>query len=602
MRPTSRILIAGFLGLAFDARGVADPTGGYPKRAPFEAVRWRGEMPEISVDGAWCELISLDGVEAKKILDFCKTTYGDRWQKRFAEDLHEVLSRMGKPPGDSVDLIIRPTGGRESIAKPKVAMTEAKRRSVMRSQPRDDSPVRVQRPAQSVARAEAQADLKALEQALSERYSYLTLRSYDWRVRLKEISRDLPERVERADLAMRIMMFLAPFGDGHTRVENGESHLPGGYLPFLVGEADGKLVAFKEDRSGLVDADRPYLVSIDGLAIEEWLKATESVVAHGAPDYRRFHSVRMLRYVAFLRTQLKLPPGDTLRVELASRSGAIQKRTMRLGGRPPRYGAWPRRQTGVLSGDIGYLRFDRMDDDAKFLKALDESLERFRETRGLIIDVRGNGGGSREALRRLFPYFVGADDEPCVVNVARYRLGPGEKDDPTNGHLANRFLYPAEWAGWSEPQRGAIAQFVKSFKPQWNAPDGQFSGWHYMVLDRSSNAKAFHYDRPVVVLIDTACFSATDIFASALKGRKNITLMGTRTGGGSGRVRPIELPASGLMVLASSMASYRADGSLYDGEGIAPDVTVLPAQADYLDTSDSVLDAARERIVKPAVR
>lgn len=170
------------------------------------------------------------------------------------------------------------------------------------------------------------------------------------------------------------------------------------------------------------------------------------------------------------------------------------------------------------------------------------------------------------------------------------------------GHLADRFLYPAEWSGWSKPQREAIARFASSFKPQWIVPEGQFSDWHYMALDRTTNKKAFHYDRPVVVLIDSGCFSATDIFASALKGRRNITVMGTRTGGGSGRVRPIELSASGLTVLASSMVSYRGDGTLYDGEGVAPDVTVLPAAADYLDTSDTLLDAARARIVKPAVR
>jgi len=579
--------------------GLADP-GDYPKRAPFEAVRWKGEMPELSIDGKWYELVSIDGVGSDKVLQFCKTTYERRAQKRFAEDLYEVLARMGNPPAETVKLEVRPAGGGAAVVMPKVTMTEAKRRSVMKSQ-EGDRPILVRRKVvQVISRDEALADLKLLEQGLSERYSYLTLRSYDWRAKLKGISRDLPERVKRADLAVQIMKLLAPFGDGHTRVHEGEAFLPSGYLPFLVGQADGGFVAFKEDRNGFVDVEHPFVKSIDGIAIDEWLKATECVVAHGAPDYRRFHGLGMLRYVAFLREQLKLPRGELLRVKLTAKDGSTVTREMKLSDRRPRFGEWPRMKTGPLQGNIGYLRLARMDDDAKFLDGLDEAMDRFRDTRGLIIDVRGNGGGSRDALRRLYPYFAAADAEPCVVNVARYRLCPGETNDPVNGHLSDRFLYPSEWHGWSKPQREAIARFAKDFRPKWDAPDGQFSDWHYLVLDRSSNAKAYHYDKPVVVLIDTGCFSATDIFASSMKGRANITLMGTPTGGGSGRVKPIELPASGLTVLASSMVSYRSDGSLYDGEGIAPSVIVPPAAKDYLDGNDSVLVAARERIANAA--
>lgn len=581
--------------------GVAlgDP-GDYPKRAPFEAVRWKGDTPELSIDGKWYELVSIDGVGSDRVLQFCKTTYERRAQKRFAEDLHEVLSRMGHPPGETVKLEVRPVGGGAVVVMPKVTMTEAKRRAVMKSQ-EGVRPILVRRKVgQVISRDEALADLKSLERALSERYSYLTLRSFDWRAKLEEIRRDLPERVKRADLAVQIMKLLAPFGDGHTRVHEGEAFLPSGYLPFLVGQADGGLVAFKEDRSGFVDVEHPFVKSIDGIAIDGWLKATECVVAHGAPEYRRFHGLGMLRYVAFLREQLKLPAGKLLRVELTAKDGSTVTREMKLSDKRPRFGQWPRMKTGPLQGNIGYLRLARMDDDAKFLDGLDEAMDRFRNTRGLIVDVRGNGGGSRDVLRRLYPYFAAADAEPCVVNVARYRLGPGETNDSVSGHLSDRFLYPTEWHGWSKPQREAIARFAKTFQPKWNATGGQFSDLHYMVLDRSSSAKAYHYDKPVVVLIDTGCFSATDVFASAMKGRANITLMGTCTGGGSGRVKPIELPASGLRIMASTMVSYRSDGSLYDGEGIEPDLTMQPAAADYLKGHDSVLDAARDRIESAA--
>jgi len=53
-----------------------------------------------------------------------------------------------------------------------------------------------------------------------------------------------------------------------------------------------------------------------------------------------------------------------------------------------------------LDGEIGYLRLGRMSDEAVDL--IRESMEGFREAMGLIVDVRGNGGGSRYALAGTF--------------------------------------------------------------------------------------------------------------------------------------------------------------------------------------------------------
>ena len=51
-----------------------------------------------------------------------------------------------------------------------------------------------------------------------------------------------------------------------------------------------------------------------------------------------------------------------------------------------------------------------------------EMMPRFRNTKGLVVDVRDNGGGSREPLRWLFSYLASDNDPPRVVNCARYRL------------------------------------------------------------------------------------------------------------------------------------------------------------------------------------
>jgi C-terminal processing protease CtpA/Prc len=206
----------------------------------------------------------------------------------------------------------------------------------------------------------------------------------------------------------------------------------------------------------------------------------------------------------------------------------------------------------------------------------------FEGTAGLIVDVRGNAGGTRAALRGLFPYFMKPADAPRVANVAACRVEGESLDD--------RWLFPVEKL--ADPERESVRKLA--FKPEWTPPAGKFGAWHYFVL--SPGGAGFHYDRPVVVLMDGDCFSATDIFLGALKGWRNVTLMGTRSGGGSGRGLPYALPKSKLRVRLSSMASFQPDGKLYDGRGVEPDVEVKPRATDFIGKTDTVLDAAVKKL------
>ena len=75
---------------------------------------------------------------------------------------------------------------------------------------------------------------------------------------------------------------------------------------------------------------------------------------------------------------------------------------------------------------------------------------------------------------------------------------------------------------------------------------------------------------------------------------QGVTLVGTPSGGGSGRTEGYGLAASGLRIRLSSMASFRPDGKLYDGNGIQPDIVVKPARGDWIGKGDAQLDKALE--------
>jgi len=91
-------------------------------------------------------------------------------------------------------------------------------------------------------------------------------------------------------------------------------------------------------------------------------------------------------------------------------------------------------------------------------------------------------------------------------------------------------------------------------------------------------------------------FSATDVFLAGLKGMGNILLMGTPSSGGSAYSREITLGETQLVLRIGSMVSFQADGKLFDGNGIRPDILVEPAPEYYIGGRDNVLEEAVRRI------
>jgi len=451
-----------------------------------------------------------------------------------------------------------------------------------------------------LSREEVEADLDELEWLLKHRYAYLTRSVVDYRAALDSIRCSVGTGIRRGTLAWQLQKLLALFGDGHTRVARpSATQLCSKFLPFLPTEAQGRLVAINAASNELLDAEHPFLLRIDEVEVEKWLQAASQTVAIGSTQYVRRASIGRLRDVESLRKELGLAPSERVRVELGSASGESRKTlNLPLADKRPTQGRRPPGNTNslpiarVLPQNIGYLQlYPIMSDEPQFQEALVAAMGTFRNTQGLIVDVRGNGGGSRWPLRTLFPFFLAAEDFPKVLNVAAYRLG--HRSDI----LEDRWLYPADWKGWSRTEKEAIQRFARNFRPQWPPPRNQFSDWHYFVIGPSREPGRYHYQRPVVILMDSRNFSAADIFLGAFKGQRNVTLMGTPSGGGSGRYESFRLLHSNIEVRLSSMVSFQPSGALYEGQGIQPDVLIEPTITDCLGKTDSTLETAVQRIV-----
>lgn len=106
---------------------------GFAKVAPYTGVRWENDRPIVSVRDRWSPMISIDGIPVERIMEFAHKEFGEKARMRFAADLVELLSTMGRDPRWEVTLGLEKTDGQ--VEHLKIRMTEGNRERVRRSSP-----------------------------------------------------------------------------------------------------------------------------------------------------------------------------------------------------------------------------------------------------------------------------------------------------------------------------------------------------------------------------------------------------------------------------------------------------------------------------------
>jgi carboxyl-terminal processing protease len=179
--------------------------------------------------------------------------------------------------------------------------------------------------------------------------------------------------------------------------------------------------------------------------------------------------------------------------------------------------------------------------DDRYL-VIDIILQQFRNTEGLLIDVRGNSGGNSVNAEAVAGRF--ADDER-IYWMYRSKNGPGKSDFST----------------WIDV----------SVKPQGG----------------------YQYRKPVVVLTSRATCSSAELFVLAMKGFPQVTIVGDTTGGGVGNPILRELPNGWTYRLSTAIAAT-AEGYIIEGMGVPPDIAVQTSIADSLSGIDRIFERGIE--------
>jgi len=562
--------------------------GDYARLSPFQELRWQGQRVEVRLDDKWYRAQTMAGVAVNRILAFCRKTYGRKWQKRFGEDLIQVFHEMGHPLKEKhidLSLVELETGKRVHLER--VLMTAENREAILRKNRRSSMGPRID-PAKTLTAEQVKTDKLLLLKNLQDHHSYF--------YKDTEISEEIGRRLAQsegsltiAELARKLIQVTARLGDGHTRLISRSHFLPLGYLPKdLVPTPEG-LVVLDREKGQLMNPKFPFLTAIDNTPLKTWQASTRHYVIRGSNAMLAEQVASLTAHIALARLELDRPERNTVALTLSDEVGNQIETQLEIVPHRGRRDRLAFDKPKVLAENIGYLPIKAMDGSDAYKRELMAAMASFRNTAGLIIDVRGNGGGSRRPLLTLAQYFLDKD-QIVVANVAYYR---GSKPYNPEGHLADRFLYPLTASVWSPRQRACLQEFQRQFKPTWNLPEGLFSPIHMMVLQGRENEDTYRYEADVVILMDGGCYSATDIFLGAMKQIPGVTTLGTTSGGGSGRSKHVvTLPHSGLTFRISTMASFQPNGKFYDGHGVLPDVVVKRPWTDYRDGVDTQMETA----------
>ncbi|MEI7978356.1 MAG: S41 family peptidase [Bacteroidota bacterium] len=175
----------------------------------------------------------------------------------------------------------------------------------------------------------------------------------------------------------------------------------------------------------------------------------------------------------------------------------------------------------VDNGNIGYIRFPAFTGKVDN-KNLDFVLTKYKDTKGLIIDLRENGGGAVSDLFSILSRFV---ETKTLVNYSRIKTGPGHND-------------------FSE----AEPVYVEPYNGE-------------------------RYNKKVVFLTDRGTYSAGSFISLATKALDNIVLIGDTTGGGLGLPNGGQLP-NGWIYRFSITQALSLDKKPDYENGVPPDINV----------------------------
>ncbi|HEY5912597.1 MAG TPA: S41 family peptidase [Verrucomicrobiae bacterium] len=398
------------------------------------------------------------------------------------------------------------------------------------------SPIKTQTGAAGESRAEALTAEKRVEiveslwQNLSEIYpalEYKGIRGREWIEPAIKRAREARNDQEVYDILLEQM---ASLKDTHTRIISYPGQPTLESPPVMLNKVEDKVAVIRAHPSTTLVAGE-VIVSVADRPVEDCLAEQMKRVCNSTDRGRVREACGSL---------LRGPPGTTVTVSVEEANGQVRRVALRRESKPD-FWREPAMSAHSLGESIGCIRISRWTDNA-IPEQFDQALEKFKATRGIIIDVRGNGGGNDQLA------------------------------DVVNGRLITN----------------AVVSSIDFWRKRGTDQYDRTIGW---VQPRGPWA----FPGRVAVLIDEACASACEHFVSGIEAMGRVLLVGMPTNGAGGGPTAVNLP-DGTRVAISRALGLRVNGVVFEGHGIPPHIYSAPTLKDLREGRDAALEAAKEWI------
>jgi len=255
------------------------------------------------------------------------------------------------------------------------------------------------------------------------------------------------------------------------------------------------------------------------------------------------------------------------------------------------------RRRKTIAGLLGHLRIFTfmVPDPSEFVDEFVRLVEEL-PPRGLIIDVRGNGGGDITAAERLLQVLTPRQVEPAPAQFITSPLVQAL----CRANAPSVLLPGLDLGEWIP----SIAQAVET--------GATYSLGFPITARKDANDRGQRYHGPVVLITDARCYSATDIFAAGFRDHDIGPILGTagNTGAGganvwthgmvrrlldqgdSGALRPLVGGASFRVAIRRTTRVGSSAGAVLEDLGVVPNDTHRLTTGDVLCDNVDLVDAA----------
>lgn len=405
---------------------------------------------------------------------------------------------------------------------------------------------------------------------LKERYAYTDLRKIDWEKKRAEFLprfADADKRKDMQDYYIALYDLASSVRDGHVQTSSYDPKVATKRRQMLATRYGGKLgasvIRYSDGRFVVMSVGKDSPAEKAGFKIgTEILRVNDKyVVDHlNSLPALGFNGTDERALQLSSRFIFSFPTGESVKVEYKQPGESSSRTTIMVAGDfrsgdgfPEATASDPMQMKKVGDGNFGYIRWADFENAPLYLAGFETFLERSSSDKGVIIDLRGNGGGLLSLMYTMASYLFPPDKAATFNWLDTYVF-----DD------AQRTFVKTEGNG---------SKTISSPRPE------------------------LAYTGEVVILVDGGSASAAEFFTQFLQRKGRATVIAdSGTDGAGGSVRAAILPGNIPFTYTGGRMYYAGTKEVnLEAKGVTPDIRV-PINDEYVNRrlkgEDVVLTAA----------